>query len=161
MLEMFCLWPSATPCLRVIKLEIFACDHMQLHACAWSRWRCLLVIKWNSMFACDQAGPWTCLLVIKCNSMLARGQTGDVCSWSDATPCLRVIKLEIFCSWLHATPGLIVIKQEMFACHQMQLHVCVARAFLSDGILILIFCGFCSPINPGLRPNTMVAKSKK
>ena len=57
-------------------MEMFARDQMKLHACAWPSWRCLLVIK--------------------CNSMLARDQARDFCSWVYATPWLLVIKLEMF-----------------------------------------------------------------
>ena len=61
----------------------------KIHACAWSSWRFLHVIK--------------------CNSMFARDQHGDGCWWSNETPCLRVAKLEMFardqmplhaCAWI-------------------------------------------------------------
>ena len=80
---------------------------------------CWLVIMLD-MFARDQmqlracAWPSWRLLVIKCNSMFARDQAGD------------------FYSRLYRTPWLLVIKLEIIACDQMQLHVCVARACLSD-----------------------------
>ena len=35
---------------------VSAVARMQLHACARSSWRCLLVIKRNSILACDHAG---------------------------------------------------------------------------------------------------------
>ena len=88
-----CSWSNATPYLRVIKLEMFPRDQMQLHVGLWPRWRCLIVIKCNPMLARGHAGDvcsWSN------SSMFACDQAGDVCSWSNATPCLRVIKLDTF-----------------------------------------------------------------